>query len=129
MVSVPNVLKSSIKNWVNPNLTGHSLAEPNRIIMKKYEKISAARKILELPETATMESIKTSYRRLLARWHPDTCKENKYVCAEMTRNIISAYQTIMEYCLQYQYSFSEHTVRRHWSPEEWWFERFGDGEV
>lgn len=94
--------------------------------MNKYDKIFSARKILELPESATMESIKASYRRLLARWHPDTCEGNKDVCAEMTRNIISAYQTIMEYCLQYQYSFSEDTVRRHRSPEEWWFERFGD---
>lgn len=94
--------------------------------MNKYEKITAARKILELPETATMESIKASYRRLLARWHPDTCEENKEVCAEMTRNVISAYHTIMAYCLQYQYSFSEPTVRRHRSPEEWWYERFGE---
>jgi DnaJ-class molecular chaperone len=94
--------------------------------MNTYDKITAARKILELPETATMSSIKTSYRRLLARWHPDTCNENKDACVEMTRNIISAYQTIMEYCLQYRYSFSEEVVRRHQSTEEWWFERFGE---
>lgn len=94
--------------------------------MNKYDKITAARKILELPETATMSSIKTSYRRLLARWHPDACNENKDACAEMTRYIVEAYQTIMEYCLQYRYSFSEEVVRRHRSTEEWWFERFGE---
>jgi hypothetical protein len=32
----------------------------------------------------------------------------------------------MEYCAQYQYSFSEETVKRHRSPEQWWAERFGD---
>jgi hypothetical protein len=31
----------------------------------------------------------------------------------------------MDYCVNYQYSFSEDTVKRHLSTEEWWFERFG----
>ena len=94
--------------------------------MNKYEEISAARKILELPETATMASIKSSYRQLLSRWHPDKCAENKEKCAEMTRKIVSAYQTILDYCHRYEYSFSEETVKRHLSDQEWWFDRFGD---
>ncbi len=94
--------------------------------MSKYEEISEARQILEVPEKATMDAIKSNYRRLLARWHPDKCQENKETCAEMTRKIISAYRTIMDYCLHYQYSFSEDAVKRHRSPEEWWFDRFGD---
>ena len=94
--------------------------------MNKYEEISTARKILELPETATMASIKSNYRKMLAKWHPDRCEENQDECTEMTRKIISAYKTLMDYCLQYQYSFSEDTVKRHRSPEEWWMERFGN---
>lgn len=78
---------------------------------------------------AHMASIKSNYRRLLARWHPGICEEHKHACVEMTRRILFAYQTIMEYCLQYQYSFSEDTVKRHLSPEEWWFDRFGDDPV
>ena len=93
--------------------------------MNKFEKISEARNILEVPEEATMISIKSSYRRMLTKWHPDTCLENKDECNEMTRKIISAYQTIQDYCSHYQYSFSEDTVRKHRSPEEWWFDRFG----
>jgi DnaJ-class molecular chaperone len=93
--------------------------------MSKFDEISEARKTLDLPENATMDSIKSSYRRMLAKWHPDKCEENKEKCAEITRKIISAYQTIMDYCIHYQYSFSEDTVKRHQSPEEWWFERFG----
>jgi DnaJ-class molecular chaperone len=94
--------------------------------MTKFEEISKARQILEIPEVASMEAIKSNYRRLLAKWHPDKCLENKDVCAEMTRKIISAYRTIADYCLHYQYSFSEDTVKRHRSPEEWWHDRFGD---
>jgi DnaJ-class molecular chaperone len=94
--------------------------------MSKYEKITEARMILELPETATMEEIKANYRRLLAKWHPDKNKNSQEECNEMTHKIVSAYQTIVTYCQNYQYSFSEETVKRHHSPEEWWFERFGD---
>ena len=95
--------------------------------MKQYQEITAARRLLELPETATLASIKSNYRRLLAKWHPDKCPEDHEQCNEMTRKIIAAYHTIMDYCRHYQYSFSEEAVRRHLSPEEWWFERFGDG--
>ena len=94
--------------------------------MKRYQDITAAREVLELPETATMTSIKSSYRRLLAKWHPDKRGENEKVCNEMTRKIISAYKMIMDYCQHYQYSFSEEAVRRHLSPEDRWFEQFGN---
>jgi DnaJ-class molecular chaperone len=92
----------------------------------KYQMITAARKLLELPETATMASIKSNYRRLVARWHPDKCSEDQEICAEMTRKIVLAYQTIMDYCHQYQYSFSKETVKKHLSPEQWWHEHFGE---
>ena len=95
--------------------------------MNKYKQISEARKILEIPETATMALVKSNYRMLLTRWHPDKCDENQEVCAEMTRKIISAYKTIMDYCREYQYSFSKEQVKKHLSPEEWWMERFGQG--
>lgn len=94
--------------------------------MSKFKEIKAARKILDLPERATMDLIKSSYRRMLARWHPDKCQEDKEKCTEMTRRIISAYETIMEYCAHYEYSFSEDTVKRHRTAEEWWFDRFGN---
>ncbi len=94
--------------------------------MDKYNKIFNARRILNLPERATGASIKLNYRALLDRWHPDKCKEDKEKCAEMTRKIISAYQTIMDYCENYQYSFGEEAVKRQLSPEEFWVERFGD---
>ncbi len=94
--------------------------------MNKYEEITAARKILELPETATMASIKSNYRRLLARWHPDKHPDNTEECAETTRKVVAAYETIVDYCLGYRYSFSEDAVKMHLSADEWWFDRFGD---
>ena len=94
--------------------------------MSLFTEISTARTILELPEYATMDTIKSNYRRLLRKWHPDTCDCCKDSCEEMTKKIISAYKVIMRYCMGYQYSFSQETVSRHTSPEEWWLNRFGE---
>lgn len=94
--------------------------------MNKFDEINEARKFLELPEKATMAQIKSNYRKLLAKWHPDKHDAKKIECNEMTQRIVAAYEMIMDYCHQYQYSFSKDTIRRHLSPEEWWFERFGN---
>lgn len=94
--------------------------------MARYQEIDAARQLLELPEAATMKRIKSNYRALLDRWHPDKCRENKNACEEMTREIIAAYETLVAYCSGYRYSFREEDVKRHLSPEEWWMEQFGD---
>ncbi len=94
--------------------------------MDIYQEITSARTLLELEETASIQEIKTNYRRLIAEWHPDKCHENRDKCAEMTRRIISAYNTIQNYCRDYRYSFSKETVKRHLSPDQWWHERFGD---
>lgn len=94
--------------------------------MDKYQKITEARKLLELPERATMREIKSRYRSLLAQWHPDKCSEKKERCTEMTRKIIAAYKTIIAYCDQYAYSFSKEEIKNYLAEEEWWFEHFGD---
>ncbi|MBN1832310.1 MAG: J domain-containing protein [Deltaproteobacteria bacterium] len=94
--------------------------------MNKYQEITRARRLLELSETASIAEIKANYRRLLAKWHPDKCIDKKGKCTKKTREIIAAYKKILDYCNCYQYSFSEETVKRHLSPEQWWSERFGD---
>lgn len=93
--------------------------------MTKHEEITRARKILELPETATMDQIKAAYRRLISRWHPDRCGESSENAHEMTRKITEAYRLLVDYCANYRYSFSEKAVKQQRSPEEWWMEQFG----
>lgn len=80
---------------------------------------------MELPEQATSRQIKANYRRLLRKWHPDRCREDKDVSQEKTRCLIQAYKIITEYCNNYKFSFSEEEVRKYLSQEEWWIERFG----
>ena len=93
--------------------------------MDKFQKIDEARRLLELDERATMNEIKSSYRRLLGKWHPDRCDGDMDRCEEMTRRIVDAYKIIIAYCKQYQFSFAKQEVNNYLSGEEWWFERFG----
>ncbi|MFZ7113584.1 MAG: J domain-containing protein [Desulfatiglandales bacterium] len=98
-------------------------------MIKLYDKITEARTLLELPEQATKKQIKANYRRLLRKWHPDSCREDKTLCQERTRAIIRAYNILADYCDNYNYSFSREEVKKYISQEEWWVERFGQGPV
>ncbi|VBB43183.1 DnaJ-class molecular chaperone with C-terminal Zn finger domain [uncultured Desulfatiglans sp.] len=94
--------------------------------MKRYREITAAREVLGLPERATLKQIKTHYRMLLEKWHPDRSADDADERHEMTRRIIEAYRTIMDYCDHYRYSFEEDDIRKNLSPEDWLIERFGE---
>ncbi|MHB1326254.1 MAG: J domain-containing protein [Thermoleophilia bacterium] len=94
--------------------------------MDLFQEISAARKILELPERATMPEIKANYKKLLNRWHPDKCSDDIELCNEMTGKITAAYKTIVDYCNRYSYSFSAEEVANYLSEDELWMEQFGN---
>ena len=93
--------------------------------MGLFEDINEARMLLDLPERATIEDIKSQYRKLIQKWHPDRCKADKDTCKEMSAKIIAAYRLISDYCNNYQFSFSKEEVSNYLPPEEWWYERFG----
>ena len=69
----------------------------------KYQDIIEAKELLNLPERVSMEEIKSNYRKLISRWHPDKCKENNEKCNEMTQKIVAAYNIIIRYCNQYSF--------------------------
>jgi len=79
--------------------------------MGYYEEVDEARKTLELGETATLQEIKDSYRKLVLNCHPDRTAGKKKKEAEDTfKEITSAYDVIMDYCARYRYSFREEDV-------------------
>lgn len=94
--------------------------------MSRYKEITEARELLDLSEQASMEEIKSNYRKLLNKWHPDKCGEDSDECLEMTTRLIAAYKVIVSYCEQYKYSFTEEAVVRTLTGEDWWLHRFGD---
>lgn len=97
--------------------------------MGKYDEITKARQILELQESATLKEIKTMYRELLKKWHPDLGKKNKAVRKQKTIEIIKAYKTLMDYCEQYRFSFSREEIGKYMSPEELWAKQFGKDPI
>ena len=53
------------------------------------------RKLLDLPEMATMDEIRPDQRRVPAVWHPDRCREEPSALAEVTRRIIDTQRTLL----------------------------------
>ena len=95
----------------------------------KYKIILEAREILELDEYATMQQIKDSFKRLIKQWHPDKNQKDVKRAEEKTKNIITAYKIIADYCVNYRFSFSKEEVEKYIDGQEWWFKRFGDDSV
>jgi DnaJ-class molecular chaperone len=91
----------------------------------KYEEIREARRILELPELATMRQVKGHYKKLMTKWHPDKCQGKKEICEQKAKEINDAYEIIMSYCNNYNFSFSKKEVEKYITDGEWWFKRFG----
>jgi DnaJ-class molecular chaperone len=97
--------------------------------MNQYQDIIEAKKLLNLPDRATMEEIKSTYRKLINYWHPDKSNETQEKCNEMTKKIIDAYNTIIIYCDQYKYSFEKEDIMKACSDNNWWFKRFGSDPI
>ena len=93
--------------------------------MKTYQQITEARKLLELPEQASLAEIKANYRNLIRKYHPDRCPDNHVECTEMTARLTLAYKTIITYCNQYRFSFTKEEVQKYLPTDEWWYDRFG----
>ena len=95
-----------------------------------FEEIDEARKVLGLEETATLEEIKKTYKRLALKYHPDKCRdEKKKECEEAFKRINQAKDTLMSYCAGYKYSFKERDVKRNTMDRGFYehLKRFYDG--
>jgi len=91
--------------------------------MIRFEELDNARKKLGLDERATMNEIKTSYRCLVKKFHPDrsTCQDTKR--KEEMQEINHAYHIIMDYCKIYRFSFLKKDFEYNY-PELNYQERF-----
>ncbi len=76
--------------------------------MADFKEIDEARKLLGLPESATLEEIKKAYRRLAVETHPDTCSEKDHQgCEDMFKKITRAKEILLDYCAGYKYPFTK----------------------
>ncbi|MGA1796484.1 MAG: DnaJ domain-containing protein [bacterium] len=90
-----------------------------------YKELEEARVRLGLDERATMQEIKTAYRRMARMFHPDGKKDAGGEGGDTMKEINEAYGLIIEYCKGYRYSFSREDFERNY-PELNYQERFKD---
>ncbi len=87
-----------------------------------YTDLQEATRILGLGERATLKEIKSKHRELVKRYHPDTGSKSD---PETIRKINAAYRFLLDYVLNFRFSFAEDEFYEQ-SPEERIFKQFAD---
>ena len=87
--------------------------------MANFNEIEEARKLLGLGEAATLKEIKTAYRTLAHRHHPDKLGGNDSAESETMKLLNRAYKLLTDYCNEYKYSFKEEDIARVYPHEEY----------
>jgi len=94
--------------------------------MKKSRKgeIAAARDLLDLAKSATLEEIKKAYREKAKENHPDTTDLEHQESIAM-HTLTEAYQVLLDYCTDYRFPLVVDELDTS-DDEDWWMNRFGD---
>ena len=88
--------------------------------MANFNEIDEARKLLGLGDTAKLKEIKSAYRKMAHRYHPDkNSADASTEDEEVMKRLNRAYQLLMEYCSNYEYSFGEEDVTRTYPRDEY----------
>ena len=90
-----------------------------------FEKIDVARSLLTQGKTATIVQIKSAYRNLAKKYHPDITQESKEVSEKMMRGLNDAFKILMEYTLNVPISFRKEDLCAQ-NPEQILYEQFKD---
>lgn len=81
--------------------------------------------LLGLREKSTLREIKSKYKNMMKKWHPDKHKDNEDQATKMSMQINEAYEVVMLYCENFEFPFDEEHIKKvTQTPEEWWHERF-----
>jgi DnaJ-class molecular chaperone len=86
--------------------------------MADFNQIDEARRLLELGDGATLKEIRSAYKRLAQRHHPDKHgggADN----TEVMKRLNWAYRLLTAYCDEYRYSFREEDIARTYPHEEY----------
>ena len=62
-----------------------------------FEMVDKSRKLLQLPERASWESVKSAYRQLILAHHPDRNPDDPQA-AQRTKDVVAAYGIVRAYC-------------------------------
>jgi len=93
--------------------------------MINYEMIEYAKKILGLPNKASLNEIKETYHELAQKYHPDKQKDrDKNDYDSKMKELNKAYNILIEYCSNYKCSLDRKDFNKQFpSPydKEWIF--------
>jgi DnaJ-class molecular chaperone len=94
--------------------------------MPPYETVVKAKTLLGLHDKATLAEIKTRYKNMMHRWHPDKPPDDPETANAMSAKINDAYKTLLDYVKHYEYRFDEPFLKETClTPQEWWEKKFG----
>lgn len=92
-----------------------------------YESLIKAKTLLGIREKSTLKEIKSKYKLLMKKWHPDKNGEDQKKATKMSMQINDAYEIVLNYCNNYEYKFDEETIKtKTYTPTEWWHDKFGN---
>lgn len=91
---------------------------------KDWEKITQAKKVLQLQDTATLSEIKQAYRRMSKQYHPDLADNSSDESDRIMYALTEAYQVLLKYCKNYRYPLVMQDDQE-LEGEDWWMDRFG----
>ncbi len=95
--------------------------------MPSFEALMKAKTLLGIHDKASLSEIKIRYKNLMQQWHPDRHLEDVQLATKMSAQINEAYESIQNYCSNFEYPFDEDTIKKATqTPHEWWNDRFGN---
>ena len=87
--------------------------------MANFKEIDEARRVLCLGEAVTLKEIKSTYRRMAHRYHPDKRSNDEDAETDTIKRLNWAYKLLTDYCSDYKYSFREEDVVRTYPHDEY----------
>jgi len=91
-----------------------------------FEELLKAKTLLGLHDKATLSEIKTRYKSLMHKWHPDKHPDDPDTATVMSAKINEAYRLLLDYVKHYEYRLDEDYLKeKTLSPQEWWEKKFG----
>lgn len=93
--------------------------------------IRGAVDVLGIREKASLNEIRSRYRELIKKWHPDLSKNDQPRSHAMTIRLNAAYDLLMDYCMNHTFSFRMEDLAKdlELNPTDYWMERFGDDPI
>lgn len=93
--------------------------------------VAEAAEVLGITGRVSLNGIHARFRELAKEWHPDVSQHDPGLSHDTFIRIKTAYDILVDYCLNYEISFSSEEIRKGsaYNSREFWMSRFGDDPI